>query len=89
MTNSETSLPLPPLTGDYKLDLAHTRIGFSARHAMVSKVRGAVQRVRRLCLPRCARTRQLPRRDHHQSRQHRYPQRRTATTTCGATTSWP
>lgn len=28
------------LTGEYKLDLAHTRIGFSARHAMVSKVRG-------------------------------------------------
>ncbi len=28
------------LTGDYKLDVAHTRIGFSARHAMVSKVRG-------------------------------------------------
>jgi len=31
----------PELTGDYTLDLAHTRIGFSARHAMVTKVRGA------------------------------------------------
>ena len=29
------------LTGDYTLDTAHTRIGFSARHAMVTKVRGA------------------------------------------------
>jgi polyisoprenoid-binding protein YceI len=29
------------LTGDYTLDSAHTRIGFVARHAMVTKVRGA------------------------------------------------
>jgi polyisoprenoid-binding protein YceI len=29
------------LTGNYTLDVAHTRIGFSARHAMVTKVRGA------------------------------------------------
>jgi polyisoprenoid-binding protein YceI len=28
------------LNGDYTLDLAHSRIGFSARHAMVTKVRG-------------------------------------------------
>lgn len=28
------------LTGDYQLDPAHTRIGFVARHAMVTKVRG-------------------------------------------------
>jgi polyisoprenoid-binding protein YceI len=29
-----------PLTGDYVLDPAHSRIGFVARHAMVTKVRG-------------------------------------------------
>ncbi|THA50644.1 YceI family protein [Streptomyces sp. A1136] len=29
------------LTGDYVLDPAHTRIGFVARHAMVTKVHGA------------------------------------------------
>lgn len=29
------------LTGDYTLDPAHSRIGFMARHAMVTKVRGA------------------------------------------------
>ena len=29
------------LTGTYDLDVAHTRIGFVARHAMVTKVRGA------------------------------------------------
>ena len=28
------------VSGDYALDPAHTRIGFSARHAMVTKVRG-------------------------------------------------
>ncbi len=28
------------LTGDYSLDVTHTRIGFSARHAMVTTVRG-------------------------------------------------
>lgn len=32
---------LPELTGDYVLDPAHSRIGFVARHAMVTKVRGA------------------------------------------------
>ncbi len=29
------------LTGTYKIDPAHSRVGFSARHAMVTKVRGA------------------------------------------------
>ena len=28
------------LTGDYTIDASHTRLGFSARHAMVTKVRG-------------------------------------------------
>jgi len=32
---------LTELTGTYTLDPAHTRIGFVARHAMVTKVRGA------------------------------------------------
>lgn len=31
------------LTGDYQLDPAHTRLGFVARHAMVTKVRGVFQ----------------------------------------------
>jgi polyisoprenoid-binding protein YceI len=31
---------LPQLTGTYALDPTHTRIGFVARHAMVTKVRG-------------------------------------------------
>jgi polyisoprenoid-binding protein YceI len=36
-----TTMALGELTGTYTLDVAHTRIGFVARHAMVTKVRGA------------------------------------------------
>src|SRR5690242_5873395 len=36
-----TAPALTELTGTYTLDPAHTRIGFVARHAMVTKVRGA------------------------------------------------
>lgn len=35
-----TTTTLKDLTGDYLLDAGHTRIGFVARHAMVTKVRG-------------------------------------------------
>jgi polyisoprenoid-binding protein YceI len=35
-----TTTQLSELTGDYVLDTAHTRIGFAARAAMVTKVRG-------------------------------------------------
>ena len=35
-----TTLPAE-LTGEYTLDVAHSRIGFVARHAMVTKVRGS------------------------------------------------
>jgi polyisoprenoid-binding protein YceI len=38
---SVTTADLTQLTGTYNLDVAHTRIGFVARHAMVTKVRGA------------------------------------------------
>ena len=36
-----TATAFSALTGDYVLDPAHTRIGFVARHAMVTQVRGA------------------------------------------------
>lgn len=36
-----TTPSLAQLTGTYKLDPTHTRIGFTARHAMITKVRGA------------------------------------------------
>ncbi|WP_392958331.1 YceI family protein [Streptomyces sp. LN245] len=32
---------LSPLTGHYTIDASHSRVGFVARHAMVTKVRGA------------------------------------------------
>ena len=31
------------ISGDYTLDVSHTRLGFSARHAMVTTVRGQFQ----------------------------------------------
>lgn len=33
------------ITGDYTLDASHTRVGFSARHAMVTTVRGSFTQV--------------------------------------------
>jgi polyisoprenoid-binding protein YceI len=35
-----TSVAVDDISGDYTIDQSHTRIGFSARHAMVTKVRG-------------------------------------------------
>lgn len=35
-----TQTSLDQITGDYTVDPAHTRLGFQARHAMVTKVRG-------------------------------------------------
>jgi polyisoprenoid-binding protein YceI len=40
MTTSTIPTTLSDLSGTYVLDPAHTRIGFVARHAMVTKVRG-------------------------------------------------
>src|SRR3954469_18966601 len=36
-----TTTDFKTLTGTYTLDAAHSRLGFVARHAMVTKVRGA------------------------------------------------
>ncbi len=36
-----TATDYPQLTGEYTLDPTHSRLGFVARHAMVTKVRGA------------------------------------------------
>jgi polyisoprenoid-binding protein YceI len=36
----ESSTAVNDIAGDYVLDPTHTRLGFSARHAMVTKVRG-------------------------------------------------
>jgi polyisoprenoid-binding protein YceI len=41
MTTSTATRQLDQIIGSYTLDPAHTRIGFVARHAMVTKVRGS------------------------------------------------
>jgi polyisoprenoid-binding protein YceI len=41
MTTTPIPTTLSDLSGNYTIDPAHTRIGFVARHAMVTKVRGA------------------------------------------------
>jgi polyisoprenoid-binding protein YceI len=41
MSTATQTTSLDQLVGDYTIDPAHTRIGFQARHAMVTKVRGA------------------------------------------------
>jgi polyisoprenoid-binding protein YceI len=39
--DTTTSTAIQDITGDYSLDVAHTRVGFTARHAMVTSVRGS------------------------------------------------
>src|SRR5215217_6696301 len=41
MTTSAIPSTLSDLSGTYVIDPAHTRLGFVARHAMITKVRGA------------------------------------------------
>ena len=43
MTAQTTTPAIADLTGGYALDTTHTRLGFTARHAMVTKVRGEFQ----------------------------------------------
>ena len=40
MATDQLSTAITDLTGDYEIDAAHSRLGFIARHAMVTKVRG-------------------------------------------------
>lgn len=40
-TTTSTATFAPELTGTYQIDPAHSRVGFVARHAMVTKVRGS------------------------------------------------
>ena len=42
MSTTNETVDFSTLTGDYEIDPAHTRLGFVARHAMVSKVRGSI-----------------------------------------------
>ncbi len=38
---TQTTTTTTNLSGDYTIDVAHSRLGFVARHAMITKVRGA------------------------------------------------
>jgi polyisoprenoid-binding protein YceI len=40
MTTLTTTTETEQLTGTYTIDPSHSRVGFVARHAMVTKVRG-------------------------------------------------
>ena len=42
-TDATTATSTSELSGTYSLDPTHTRLGFTARHAMVTKVRGAFE----------------------------------------------
>ena len=46
MTAPTLATDLTALSGTYALDPSHTRIGFVARHAMVTKVRGSFNAAR-------------------------------------------
>jgi polyisoprenoid-binding protein YceI len=41
MTTITTPTTLSELTGTWNIDTTHSRVGFVARHAMVTKVRGS------------------------------------------------
>ncbi len=45
MPRSWPSTPTPLTPGEYALDASHTRVGFAARHLMISKVRGNFENV--------------------------------------------
>ena len=64
------------ITGDYTLDVSHTRLGFSARHAMVTTVRGQFQEFTGTRPHRHREPRRLHGRGDHPGRQHRHRQRR-------------
>ena len=68
------------IAGDYTIDPSHTRLGFTARHAMVTKVRGQFDRVLRHRPRRHRRPGQLlgqltidDRQRHHRQRRPRRP----------------
>ena len=77
MTTTPTaSATLADLAGTYTIDPTHTRLGFVARHAMVTKVRGAFNEFdgqRASSTPPTPPGRRVD--ADHPGRQHRHPQR--------------
>ena len=75
-TVTETpSVAVEDISGDYTLDPSHTRIGFSARHAMVTKVRGHFDEFEGSAHVDTADAGQLLGHGHHPGRQRHHRQR--------------
>ena len=74
------------ISGDYTIDTAHTHLGFSARHAMVTKVRGKFNDFSGTAHIDTA-TRSNSTAAHHQGRSRSTPATPTATPTCAPATS--
>ena len=70
-----TTTGLENLTGDYTLDPAHTRLGFVARHAMITKVRGQFNEFEGHAHIDFTDPAAVQRGGHDRGGQHRHPQR--------------
>ena len=77
----EATHAVQDITGDYTIDASHTRIGFSARHAMVTTVRGQFDEFEGTAHIDTAEPGQLQRHGQHPGRQRHHRQRPTATAT--------
>ena len=80
MTTPTTFAPattLAELSGTYVLDPTHTRIGFVARHAMVTKVRGQFNDFEGTGVVDATDFTKSAVTVSHPGRQHRHPQRAT------------
>ena len=75
MTNATAPATLADLSGTYILDPAHTRVGFVARHAMVTKVRGAFNEFEGSAVVDADDFAKSIASADHPGRQHRHPQR--------------
>ena len=75
------------VTGDYAVDASHSRLGFSARHAMVTTVRGDFTDFDGTAHVDAETPASSQRRPDHPHRQHQHRLRRTATVTCARATS--
>ena len=64
------------ITGDYTIDASHSSLAFTARHAMVTKVRGQFRDFTGTATIDTAEPKNSQRQPEHPGRQHRHRQRR-------------
>ena len=72
---TSTTTDFSTLTGTYAIDASHSRFGFVARHAMVTKVRGSFNEFEGTATIDGANPDELLRPGDDRRRQHRHPQR--------------